>query len=1163
MRNLKTKNQWWIFFAALFSLTVSLIWFRSGLVKATGESGLFFSILQRQLNISINTWSDSTIGETPFSFNGSIPLLVVLNLINLFLPDYVVQALFFASCIFFAIVGVGGILKTVKPNTTQLVLVLVGIGYCFNPYSMVFIWNRFLYNYTFAYCFIPFLLLLYLNYIKSPNLKRIIYLFIACLVGSFAFTGIAYLIVFMAIVVFVSLYILLTSKNKISSLINMTFAGACIVISQIFWLIPFYAGNRLGVGQSTSFFSDQGNLNTTMKLSEYYGGIFNKLTMIRGDMSALAYEGVPWAVWYSKSLVSTTALISVLFIILGLFALFKFKVKHKWFLTFSFFASLLFINGTALPLSNLYLLLYKISPVLGALRNPYEKAGFAFYLLAFLVWGILLSMLNDRKSKGPFLVLIISSIVWWSVIAVPIFDGTVFTYKHATSNDPRIGFSVDIPDYYDELRNQIDSDERLTRVLALPMTGEGVVHKWNPGYDGVESYNGLLNKSAISLDTTTGQLPQIARYIRSAEAGEILSASKILNVSDLILRNDIVMPVESPTSDQLAGAMSSLSSSFESRISFGDNSVISYKLKDSEVMPRVYSTSNNSIVSVNKAVFAPGVIGDATSVRSKYDEPDIYFPTTNFVEQIDVVKPSYDANQLIPLPHVSHQRSSKLYPLVRIREDFWKLTNGFELMPITMTLSFKRLVEIEPLIGDGGGMDQLKKALVDYEDSIDDLIKEANFQIVNDGGNRPFWELVMTSHLRRLEEYFAKSNMGKDLLGKTIDNVRKKTYDSNVFPLFDNLIKGDKEQQVIYRYIFDEVENGKYNLNLKSKSGKLDFVGSVQVNEEVESLKNTNDAATSFPFVVNQKKNEVRVQVGTKSDLIFDQEQSLSSLSSENKRLRFGIPANIGQGQLLLSFRYKIVRGNGPRVDVYRSINESKPIISERYPTDTYDFDWKYKTISIPTNSSTGDLYVDFIAEPSNDCQKVNPYDLECKNLAYREVYDRHTDFLVDDLVATFQPKIEVVLELAKSSAEDSKELLPLKFSRLNPSMYLVDVGADNSNVVLLEQFHPGWQFYRVDGVVDGSVKFEYELSGVSEHVNELSTINQIFLSIKTLFQKPEYDQDDQSMAQGYANIWSNVDKGVYLLHFNPQRLFYLGFIATFILSILLFVLVSLYEKKN
>jgi len=1164
MKKNEIRKHWWIIFAGFFSLIISFLWFRNGLVKATGESGLFFSILQRQLDLSISTWSDSTIGETPFSFNGSIPLLVVLYLLNLILPNYIVQALFFSLCIFLAIVGVGGILKIVKPNTSQLVLVLSGIGYCFNPYSIVFIWNRFLYNYTFAYCFVPFVLLLYLYYIKSPNLKRLLFLFLTCLFGSFAFTGIAYLLVFMLIVFFTSFYILVKSKDKIRSMVTIVFAGSCIVVSQFFWLLPFYAGNRLGVGQSTSFFSEQGNLNTTMKLSEYYGGILNKLTMIRGDMSALAYEGVPWAVWYSKSLVTTTAFISVLFIVVGLFALFKFKLRHKWFLAFSFIASLLFVNGTALPLSNLYLLLYKVSPVLGALRNPYEKAGFAFYILAFLIWGLLLSMLNDRKSKGPFLLMVVSSIIWWSVIAAPIFDGRVFTYKHATSNDPKVGFSVDVPAYYSDLSSHIDSDPRLTRVLALPITGEGVVHKWNPGYDGVESYNGLLNKSAISLDTTTGQLPQIAKYIKSAETQEILSASRVLNVSDLVLRGDLVMPVDSPTSEQLASSVSNFAENFDSKTDFGGSLISSYKLNNSEVYPRLYATDDELITSVNKVIFAPGVIGDkSTSINSNSVSPDIYFPTTSFVEQIDVVRPSYEVNQLIPLPHVSHQRNSRFYPLVRIREDFWKLTNGFELMPITMTLSFKRLVEIEPFVGDDTDSSDLKEALLDYETSIDDLIKEAKFQIANDGGNRPFWELVMTSHIRRLEEYFARSNSKKDLIGKTIEVIKQKVYDSNVFPLFDNLINGDKEKQVLYRYIFDEVENGEYNLKLKSRSGTLDFVGSIQSNEKVDLVKNNGSESVSIPLKIDQKKNEVRVQVSTKSDLIFDQEQSLSSLSSEKKKMRFGIPANVGQGQLLLSFRYKIVRGNGPRVDVYRSINESKPLISERYPTDTYDFDWKYKTISIPTNSSTGDLYVDFIAEPSNDCQEVNPYDLECKNLAYREVYDRHTDFIIDDLVATFQPKLEVLLESSGRKGAKEYEVRPLRFTRLNPSMYLVDVQSDNSNIVLLEQFHTGWQFYRHNGSVDGQTQFNYENKNVSELKNSISIINEVILSVKTFFQKPVYGKDNQSVAHGYANAWRDVDSGTYLLQFNPQRLFYLGFIATFVMSVSLFLIAFFYEKKN
>jgi hypothetical protein len=1163
MNKNKIVKQWWVVFAAIFSLAICLFWFRNGLIKATGESGLFFSILERQLNLSLNTWADSTIGETPFSFNGSIPLLVLLNVLNQFLPDFFVQAMFFAMCIFFAIVGVGGLLKMFKPDTKQFLLLAAGVAYCFNPYSIVFIWNRFLYNYTFAYCLIPLLLFLFLRMVLRPSLRKMITFFSVSLLGSFAFTGIAYFLVFLGMLSLLSIYLLIISNEKKRMFFSIAITGLVFISSQLFWLLPFYAGNRLGVGQSTGFFSEQGNLHTTMKLSEYYGGILNKLTMVRADMPELAYEDVPWAVWYSKSLVTTTTLISVLVIVVGLVSLFKFNLRHKWFLTFSFLASLLFINGTSLPLSNLYLLIYKISPTLGALRNPYEKAGFAFYLVAFLVWGALLSSLGSRKNKGPFYVLLSASLIWWLVMAVPIFDGRVFTYKHITSNDPRVGFSVDIPNYYNDLSAQVDTDNKLTRVMALPLTGEGVVHKWNFGYDGVESYNGLLNKAAISLDTTTGQLPQIAKYLKSAGVEQTLSAARLLNVSDIIIRNDIVMPVDSPTSSQLIESIDPFSDVFDKKQEFGDSSVYLYSLKDNLVAPRIYAADSNSLVYINKIKFDPNLIDkNQTTVNSTSKDADMYYPATNFVEPIEVIRPSYESNQLVPLPHVSHQRFSRLYPLVRLREDFWKLTNGFELLPITMTLSYKRLVEIEPLISDQSSQKLLENALDDYKSSIEDLIKEANYQILVEGGNRPFWELVMFSHLKRLEEYSLKASQNKDLLNEVIKEVNSKIYQANVFPFYDNQLQGDKDRHVVYRYVFDGVLKGNYKINLLSKSGNLDFVGGIQINNINSNLTKISSDSYSVPFTTDLEKNEIRVKVETKSETILNEERSLSSLSQEGKKSRFKIPSNVGQGQLLLSFRYKIVRGNGPRVEIYRSINESRPIVGERYPTDTYDFDWKYKTISIPTNSTTGELYVDFIAEPSNDCQKSNPYDLECKNQSFREVYDRHTDFLIDDLVATYQPKIEVNLQKSEKVDLVKGMPIPLSFTRLNPAMYVVEV-KDKSNIVLLEQFHPGWQLYGIKNDVGGELINEYGEYGVSEFKSNSSLLKDAILSIKTLISRSSYDQNNQKYANGYANIWNDVEEGVYLLHFNPQRLFYLGIFATIILSISLACVIIVYEKKK
>jgi hypothetical protein len=1157
------KKSWWILVLLIFSCFVSFVWFHDGIAKATGESGLLFVALKKYLILTKDTWIDTTVGETEFSFNGAFPILLVFQIISKFVTGGFIQALFFALSIIFGSIGTGLIAKYFYPKIKGKYLLFISLAYIFNPYSIYFVWNRFLYNQIFSYGVIPLLTYLLLLYLKRGTRKILLGFFLLSFICSFAFTGIAFLLTYAVTAIIFTVGCWFLNKNKKEIFIRGFVIAVVFIFSQIFWLLPFYSGNRLSVGYSSSFFSEEGNLKTTIDLSSYYGSIFNKIQQIRADISQLAYEGIPLGSFYSTSFQHYLSFIPLILLAISILLLILLKIRYSIFLIISFAILALLINGTSPPLGLLYLQIYKLNPVVQILRNPYEKMGGIFYIIVFIIWGVGLWSLELRKSKYLANILLALSFAWWILTIWPIFTGVVFTYKYAVSKDPEIGFRVKVPAYYTDVNNYLNETLYQSRAIALPITGEGITQTWEYGYDGVESYNALFDKPFISLDTTSGKLPEIAKSIRESDISGIISMAGILNVSDIVVRRDLVPPVDSPPPQTL---LAELENKLEGKI-FADGVLKVFKVPENVQIPRIFPLTN--VYETNKPTF--------DKINISNNKIGIYAPQVNFQSAGNIIYPKAAFEEistgstpnenefLSQLPYVRYQRDSFLYRFVRIKEKLHRFFNPQEKRSFQITLSLKRLVEIKYLLGKNN-LRELNNSITDYKKTIEPLIQEASLRLENNGSELEFWNNIFRVHDYVLNSFLNKaSSKERPILDDLYKYLSGRLIESGVYPRYKNEFM-QNDSYFVKRIIFQVPSNGSYELNFGNISASENLYGNfIQVDDRQELLTdqiNQIEKDESIVAAMNKGIHELRIPIKKQLIDINSTEISLESNNDQStvSSKTWSVETPDYTGEFILNFEYKLIEGEGPNITILQENNRSKPIapVSEiNYNPGNDNSGWREKSVVFPLYFSAQKLEITLSAKPSNNCQIQNRLDSKCLSQAFSKLYDKNSNFLLRNIKAYIKPNVD--LQFVSSEEGNLQGNLPgIIWEKVNPAIYKVKVSDVQKPFVLafLNQYHSGWAMYEIPklGFSDNNLK-NWEKFNVIEKLSQLGTFDGVKLALETLFAS-SIQEKNHIIVAGYANGWI-VDKGSsYLIIFLPQRMLYLGWGVT-ILAMIILILIN------
>jgi hypothetical protein len=833
---------------------------------------------------------------------------------------------------------------------------------------------------------------------------------------------------------------------------------------------------------------------------------------------------------------------------------------------------LLIVNGTKFPIGNIYLLIYKIHPTLQVLRNPYEKFGGVFYLNFFVLWGIGLWLIWLKLSKFLGGIFFFLSLIWLVISGWPVVNGLVFTYKYKVNSDPKVGFRVKIPDYYSQVNELLGNTKHEFRGIALPMSGEGIKHRWEYGYDGVESYNGLFNYPFISLNTTVHHLPEIASTIESATVPELLRLTSRVNVDYILVRDDIYIPVSSRDPKEVRQDFSNY------LLGRPISKLTIFDVPEGNRGSRIYAT--NRIVYSNIVNFSNLLdLGDdtrsalvETDTSSESFEFNDFILVPNFiVDDLEFKEPTHPDNAIKTLPHSSYLPNHPLYFLVKIKEKFWIMSSLYDSEAISITLAGKRLKEVT-MVANSFDEKLLSSALEDYFKYVEPVISKARSQIQENNVSAPggveWWE-IFWYHSTALEKLLSSSTSeNRPLILNAKDRLDNLLSLAGINPLYESILKQFSSSHIIKRMILSVPEDGEYELRVKIGVKGMEPLTPIQIDQDlvdVEYNYDNKDLVFKTRLTLKRGIHELRVGIPFRKtkiqtpELIFD----TSDLDGDRDVREWTFDLPYGSGEAALIFKYRIIQGLGPRVSLLNRENQDFDSLGKRnYASDGYYFDWIESYNSVRFDRDVNKLTVEISSLPVNNCESVNRKNRKCDDEEFRKKYDRRSKFLAEDFRLVVVPSSKIVFSLNKKQTDrvDLVETPQISWQKMNPSLYKIKVTENDSldNVLVFsDQFHSGWKLFPVksEGWNEEELK-RWDLFDATELSNKRTFLDSLRLILKTLGIKP-LNEDKHFTVNGFANGWNLPEKNSdWVLLFTPERGLYLGWTVT-ILTTLIFVLIS------
>lgn len=486
----------------ILCLILITIWFHKGLIFGGGEGGIQFYDLNKSYQLTSFVWRDGGTGFPNAGETSSMPYFWLLkNIYEYGVPSYLVQALHFftlmivgaISCYFLLRITIVEEFNRRKILFGYQYIPLIGaIFYILNPFSMTQIFGRSLYMQYFAFALFPFFLTLFILGLKKRNF---IYGFLA-LIGSIplggAFGNIGYVAsLWFLVFLYTIFYISLHRKNiKVVGFAIFFFIVMLVgwVLVNAYWIYPFVKLSSQQFGSALD--ATEYNLGSLRGVSRQYP----LSILIRLLHKSYFFEGM-YGSSHSNIFFQT---ISWLIPVVVLFSISTFKkITHFKFYAAMFFIALFITLGSNFPSGWLFELIFRTVPQFQVFRNPYEKFGLVlllayvpFFAIGTLKFGEKIANTFKKESLRyltPLLIIfLISGIYVW-----PLWTG-IFAGGYKINN------WIKVPDYYKEADEWLNSQGGYFRTLHFPLnSGEGLRHKWEHPYQGIELGEYIFSKPAI------------------------------------------------------------------------------------------------------------------------------------------------------------------------------------------------------------------------------------------------------------------------------------------------------------------------------------------------------------------------------------------------------------------------------------------------------------------------------------------------------------------------------------------------------------------------------------------------------------------------------------------------------------------------------------------
>ncbi|HUD43913.1 MAG TPA: hypothetical protein VMR41_00010 [Patescibacteria group bacterium] len=1156
MRYLK-KNRILIHFLISFLLILSLvfIWFHSGYVLGTGESGLFFYSINNLLEQFGQTWFTATIG---FSGNGTplidIPFFLFIQYFRYFNIPYVfLQAamyLILELVGFMSVYAITGRLFSDQNSKKKTIISFLAAGfYIFNQINLVLILNRLQYPFIFFYSLLP--LSLYFCVIALEK-KKFAFCFLVPLFTFFfatSFAEISSVILFWLVLflfgVFWYLFYARTWENFLFLIKFFFFSIIIWVFINAWWILPLFQTVFNSPYVTHVSYNTNGDLGILTSLSSSLGNLAFVFRLMHHDF--YQWMKVPWNGYYQNPIIILLSFLPPIFVFGSL--LIKKKPNYYYFFIFLSLLSIFAIKGIAGPFGEVFNFLFTHIRFLESFRNPFEKFGIVlplFYTIPF-AYGVysfyeyIKRKFSQVKANISFILIIV---ICFGFIVLPIWNGWAFTGSTPPSNNLKVGFKVNVPAYYKEANDWLNSQPGDFRVIALPIGEEDITYVWPYGYSGIELSNDLFDHSFISYCTTIQYLCGITHELEPlllknpVYFGEALYP---LQANYVMLRKDTNYQY-----DQMQNPMD-LEKKFDSVKSmmkvksFGP--LTFYKINQSTTTKKIFAATQGITALSSHSFLTSLPLADYKKNDIYFTDPNSFSKTENQTHQIILQANEYlppqltvsKENAIAELPYVHVLPGQAIYPLTRARESFMDFLAGSSNFPNKIEESDKRIVEVYKLLTLGKTV-YADKTMQEYNSLLLYIYQNRSEITVDKYKEDLLRQNIVMSDILNITKSGKNSN---SVYVSTNYNLNKLLIALSLKPLLPvNLAK-------YHSYSIAVPENGKYALSITTQDyspfykttnidGKIDTTTSFSVNKSNQSF---TDLGT---FYFTKGDHQVDIQIPESTNLLSKNTLKVSTGKGMSDTVyKLKVNNYNPYDRYNLSFDYKIESGNPVQASFVadtdlladnKVINDN--LLSANYTG--YKNQWYHYETQVTPSQISHAGYVVFFETPLNNCMKNSGIlaSNKCNDKNYSDKFNESSSAEIKNISFTRNDLGSIFLTQSREINDVLKEP-KISFIENNPARYFINVQNATTPFYLtfLEAYHPLWKLYYVDQ--DNKIAV-----GDTKHF----------------------------LVNSYANAWQVDRLGSYtmLLEFSPQNLFELGTKITIstLVTLLLILLVYILRKR-
>lgn len=375
------------------STTLTLIWFRQGLMILYGEGGFSQFNPIRAAETFGYAWSSNfgTGTVLPHTFSSLLfnELMAIAQKIQ-FSPVLREEISFFITLLFSGASMYYLASNVLKLKNLRFGALVSALFYMLNPYTMITIWKRLSFPQIYLLPAFPLVLAFY---IKGLQDKKIIpYLLLSVLVTflfSYGFGQPAFVITFLLTLIVYTLFYAVTNIKKQSRVVYAGKFSSIFILLFIFlngfWLWPFMASSE----EISAILSQPSNLADLTTNSRYLDLLYITRLVVSD-----AHPYSPTFLW-SPAYASTPFLIVSFLIPAISFSAILFRPRDRSVLFFTILAlvGLYLAKGEAPPLGEGFRWLFTQIPYMQVLRGPFEKTGLMIASSYSFLFGVGLTSL--------------------------------------------------------------------------------------------------------------------------------------------------------------------------------------------------------------------------------------------------------------------------------------------------------------------------------------------------------------------------------------------------------------------------------------------------------------------------------------------------------------------------------------------------------------------------------------------------------------------------------------------------------------------------------------------------------------------------------------------------------------------------------------------------